>query len=139
MVATMIVAGNKTYAVVSVYSPPTEPLPIAALSSLKSMSKNIIIVGDFNAKHGRWKWHQVNKKGDELNNWLDENDLSVHNAGIRTSLRSNTTIDLIISTEPECNVQCQSLQYTSSDHYPILSEFNSIEFQNNNSYVPKTY
>jgi hypothetical protein len=51
MVATTIIAGNKTYAVASVYSPPTEPLPIAALSSLKSMSKNIIIVGDFNAKH----------------------------------------------------------------------------------------
>ena len=139
IVAITVKIGNKTYTVVSVYCPPTEPLSIAALSSLKSVSKNIIIVGDLNAKHLNWGCHQVNQKGNEFSKWLDEEDISVQNANIKTSLRSNTTIDCIISTEPEFSVQYQSLAYTSSDHLPILAEFNNIEIQNNKIYVPKIY
>ena len=41
IVAITVTIGNKTYTVVSVYCLPTEPLPIAALSSLKSVSKKL--------------------------------------------------------------------------------------------------
>ena len=140
IVAVTLNNGHKTYTIVSVYSPPHEPLPIATLSMLKSTSKNIIIVGDFNSKHVNWECPDPNTKGYVLAKWLDENDdLSVHNAGMITSLRSNTTIDLVMSTEPENNVQCRALPYKCSDHYPVLVDFSNIELQKTNSYVPKTY
>jgi hypothetical protein len=96
IVAVTIINNHKTYTIASVYSPSTEPLPIATLSLLRSTSNNIFIVDDFNSKHVNWGCSQANKKGYELGKWLDANDLTVHNAGMKTSLRSDTTIDLII-------------------------------------------
>ena len=58
---------------------------------------------------------------------------------MRTSLRSITTIDLIISTEQQHSVQCQPLPYNGSDHVPILAEFDNIKISNQQSeIVPKT-
>ena len=54
-----------------------------------------------------------------------------------TSLRSKTTIDLIISTEQERSVQCQQLPYNGSDHFPILAEFNTININNPQQYIQK--
>jgi len=139
IVAVTLINGYKSYTIASIYSPPNEPLPTATLTLLKSTSKNFIIVGDFNAKHASWECPQSNTKGYKLEEWLVENDLIVHNPGMITSRRSDTTIDLIISTEPESYVQCKALPYSCSDHYPVLTEFINIELQKINPYVPKTY
>ncbi|CAF0980460.1 unnamed protein product [Adineta steineri] len=99
IVAVTLINRHKTFTIASIYSPPNEPLPTATLSLSKAANKNFIIVGDFNSKHASWECPQANPKGYVLDKWLDENDLTVHNPGMITSLRSDTTIDLIISTE----------------------------------------
>ncbi|CAF4625871.1 unnamed protein product, partial [Rotaria socialis] len=96
-------------------SPPTDQLPLTSMSTLLKHSKNIIIVGDLNAKHPGWGCPQVNNKGRDLANWLNGHKLNVINAGIKTSLRSDTTIDLIISDEIPETSESQSLPYTRSD------------------------
>jgi hypothetical protein len=55
-----------------------------------------------------------------------------------TSLRSKTTIDLIISTEHEYSADCQQLPYYGSDHLPILTEFSNINLTNQDHFISKT-
>ena len=51
VVAVEITTGRQHTVIASIYSPPTEFLPIAAMFSLLNRAKNIIIAGDFSAKH----------------------------------------------------------------------------------------
>src|ERR1700722_15344391 len=63
-------ANKKSYIFTSVYSPPTENLPLQTMSETLKISKSNIIVGDFNAKHERWGCSMRNTKGRELHQWL---------------------------------------------------------------------
>ena len=54
-----------------------------------------------------------------------------------TSLRSDTTIDLILSSEDEPAVQCQSLPYYESDHIPILAEFTDLQIEDQQRMISK--
>ncbi|CAF4442034.1 unnamed protein product [Rotaria sp. Silwood2] len=137
IITLLLSINNKSYTVTSVYSPPTEPLPLQSMSEMLKISKSSIFVGDFNAKHEQWGCSLRNKKGRELEQWLRMNNLMVHNQGMTTSLRSKTTIDLIISTEHQFSVQCQPLAYNGSDHIPIMTEFANIPIINRNNPIPK--
>ncbi|CAF5183870.1 unnamed protein product, partial [Rotaria magnacalcarata] len=54
-----------------------------------------------------------------------------------TSLRSETTIDLIISNEHQYSVQSQPLAHNGSDHFPILTEFTDITTTEQINTIPK--
>jgi hypothetical protein len=99
IVAVRIRIDDQQFDVASIYSPPSEQLPLTTMTDLVKNTKNIIIAGDFNAKHHDWGCPQVNTKGRELVIWLIQNNLNVLNDGIRTSLGSNTTINLVISND----------------------------------------
>ena len=133
----LLACNNKSFAITSVYSPPTESLPLQYMTEILKMSKSNVIVGDFSAKHEQWGCSLRNKKGRELEQWLQMNDLAVHNQGMTTSLRSETTIDLIISNEQQFLVQCQPLAYKRSDHIPIMVDFANIPSIKRNNSIPK--
>ncbi|CAF2070985.1 unnamed protein product [Rotaria magnacalcarata] len=139
IIAVQVTIEQQHFVVASIYSPPTDQLPLSTMSILLEKSKNVIIVGDLNAKHGDWGCPQMNKKGRNLTDWLSKHHLNVLNAGIKTSLRSNTTIDLIISTEVPETTDSQSLPYTSSDHLPILTKFFRLNVSDSKLVVPRTY
>lgn len=139
VVAALVYVKDDPVVIASVYSPPTESLPITAMSSLMQFSKNVIIAGDLNAKHADWGCPQINTKGRQLSEWLLANELGILNAGTRTSLRSNTTIDLIIASYPPDTTRSTTLPYTGSDHLPVLTEFPSIDTSDDHVLVPKTY
>ncbi|CAF1560300.1 unnamed protein product [Didymodactylos carnosus] len=110
VVAVLVIFNTKTYVVASIYSPPEEPLSTAIMSSLMSFSKDVIICEDFNAKHVDWQCPTTNRKGRMLADWLTNNNiLEIHNPGLITSRRSDTTIDLIISSEAPTTVDCRTL------------------------------
>ncbi|CAF4285393.1 unnamed protein product [Rotaria sp. Silwood2] len=113
IVAVQLIIKNQTCAIVSIYSPPNELLPIQIMSSLTKNFKNIIIVGDLNAKHPNW--------------------------GYETSLRSDTTIDLVLTTPTIALSQCTTLPYTGSDHLPIFFDLSGINLQGNSYIISKTY
>ncbi|CAF1090325.1 unnamed protein product, partial [Rotaria magnacalcarata] len=94
---------------------------------------------DLNATRHAWGGPQVNTKGRDLANWLNEHKLNVLNAGIKTSLRSDTTIDLMISGEIPETSESQSLPYTCSDHLPILTKFYRLKALDTKLLVPRTY
>ncbi|CAF1041604.1 unnamed protein product [Didymodactylos carnosus] len=139
VVAALVSCKEKTFTIASFYSPPDEPIPKDALTSLMRFSNNLIIVGDFNAKHSNWQCPTINTKGRRLSEWPDGKNLEIHNSGMKTSLRSDTTIDLIISSENPPFVDCHTLPYTGSDHLPVLASFVGISCSDETIYVPKTY
>jgi endonuclease/exonuclease/phosphatase (EEP) superfamily protein YafD len=139
IVAAMIHPKEKPLVIASIYSPPTEPLPLRTMSSLIAVSKNIILAGDLNAKHADWGCSQTNSKGRQLAEWLRMNDLEVLNVGMKTSLRSDTTIDLIISSNTSGASSTKSLPFTGSDHLPVFAEFPDIDVNDDYVLVPKTY
>jgi Endonuclease-reverse transcriptase len=130
---------DQQFVIASIYSPPTEQLPITAMSTLLNISKNIIIIGDLNAKHHDWGCPQINTKGRVLADWIINHNLNVLNSGIKTSLRSNTTIDLFISSEVPETSQCHSLAYAGSDHLPLLTKFLGLNTSADIHLVPRTY
>jgi hypothetical protein len=109
------------------------------MTKLLNLSKNIIITGDLNAKHLDWGCPQVNTKGRILADWLITHNLNVLNAGVKTSLRSNTTIDLVISSEVPETTECQTLAYFCSDHLPLITKFLRLNTSSDNHLVPRTY
>ncbi|CAF4326506.1 unnamed protein product [Rotaria sp. Silwood2] len=110
------------------------------MSSLLTYSNHIIIFGDFNAKHTQWGCSTINSKGDQLAQWINVHNLIIHNPNMPTSLRSPTTIDLIISNDQQGSVDCSLLPYNCSDHYPIFIAFSNILLTTNQQQlISKTY
>ncbi|CAF4501181.1 unnamed protein product, partial [Rotaria sp. Silwood2] len=140
IVAVQLIIKNQTYAIVSIYSPPNESLPLKIMSSLRKNFKNIVIVGDLNAKHTSWGCTTINHKGRILAEWLDNIGIyEIQNQGMKTSLRSDTTIDLVLTTSTLSLSQSQTLPYTGNDHLPLFFEFNGITLQDSYYTISKTY
>lgn len=138
--AIQIFIKGETFTIVSIYSPPSERLPLEAMSSITKNSNNIIMVGDLNSKHSNWGCSTTNQKGKILADWLDITQaLEIQNHGMKTSLRSDTTIDLVLTTPNISFAQCKTLPYLGSDHLPIFIELDGILLQSNFYTVPKTY
>ncbi|CAF1600172.1 unnamed protein product [Rotaria magnacalcarata] len=139
-VAFQVIVKNQTYVLASIYSPPNEPVPLKTMSSLNRISKNVIIVGDLNAKHPNWGCTSMNHKGRLLAEWLENSDkYAIQNHGMKTSLRSDTTIDLVLTTPTISLSHCGTLSYIGSDHLSILMELDGISLQDNNYTISKTY
>ena len=110
------------------------------MSSLLTHALQTILLGDFNVKHTEWGCLINNSKGEQLLKWINENKLILHNSNMKTSLRSSTTIDLIISNQQIGSVNSSLLPYTCSDHYPIFIEFSNIVITSKDQQsFPKTY
>jgi hypothetical protein len=89
---------NKKYTVAVVYSPPSEEVPINILSRLHRYNRNLILIGDLNARHPNWHDVASNSCGHRLAEWIDEKQkLKTFNSAKPTSTRSRAVIDLIIA------------------------------------------
>ncbi|CAF4019794.1 unnamed protein product [Rotaria sp. Silwood1] len=137
IIAASMLVNNKHITITSVYSPLTQELQLEHMSTILKISPVNIIVGDFNAKSSIGGCPQGNKKGHELESWIKKNKLNILNFGMITSLRSRTTIDLIISSENELTTHCQQLPYNGSDHTPIFAEFNNINITHHQNFIHK--
>ncbi|CAF4996118.1 unnamed protein product [Rotaria sp. Silwood1] len=124
--AAIITLNDSTYTITSIYSPSNTPLPLKTMSLLLTYSNHTILLGDFNAKHIDWGCSTTNPKGAQLLKWINDNNLIIHNTNMSTSLRSSNIIDLIISNQQRDSIDCTSLPYTCSDHFPIFIEFSNI-------------
>jgi Endonuclease-reverse transcriptase len=128
---------NKKYTVAVVYSPPSEEVPIDILNRLYRYNRNLILIGDLNARH--FNWHDVtsNSCGHRLAEWIEAKpNLKIFNSAKPTSIRSRAVIDLIIApshVSSELADIDQKMRVT--DHYPVhwrLSSFkshSSIEYE----------
>jgi hypothetical protein len=137
LIAADVFDSNKTYTVAVVYSPPTEEVPIVILNRLHRHNQNLILIGDFNARHSDWHDVTNNSDGHRLAAWIDEKpNLTIFNSSQPTSTRSRAVIDPIIApsnVSTELAKTDQNVRVT--DHYPVhwrLSSFKShseIEYE----------
>ncbi|CAF1492317.1 unnamed protein product [Rotaria magnacalcarata] len=139
VIAVRITVENGQFIVASICSSPTEPLPLSTMTNLLKKSKNIVLTGEFNAKHSDWNCAQVNSKGRILVDWLNKHNLKVLNNGTRTSLHSNTIVDLVISSEIPETTESQTLPYMGSDHLPIFTKFLRLNLLIDMHIVPCTF
>ena len=97
LIAVDVFNSNKKYTVAVVYSPPSEEVPIVILNGLHRHNRNLILIGDLNARHSNWHDVTVNSCGHRLAEWIDEKqNLKIFNSAKPTSTRSRAVIDLII-------------------------------------------
>ena len=130
LIAADVFNSNKKYTVAVIYSPPSEEVPIDILNRLHRYNRNLISIGDLNARH--FNWHDVtsNSCGHRLAEWIEaKQNLKIFNSTKPTSTRSRAVIDLIIAP---CHVSSDFAEIDQkmrvSDHYPVhwrLSSFNS--------------
>eukprot|EP00116_Pleurobrachia_bachei_P001641 sb/3461903/ len=87
---------------------------------------NMIIAGDFNARHASWG-DKTNAKGIQLSNWISETGLVLHNIigqATREEAGHKSTLDLTLTNERGARLikNWQRGQRNGSDHYLLSYE-----------------
>ena len=128
LIAVDVFNSNKRYTVAVIYSPPVEKVPIDLLDRLHRYNRNLLLVGDLNARHPDWHDVTSNSCGRQLAQWLEKQpELKIFNPSRPTSMRSQAIIDLIIApSRASSDLAVIDQKMRVSDHYPVhwrLSSF----------------
>ena len=94
-----------------------------------------ILCGDFNAHNILWSGRKNDKRGEQLEEFMSQNDLGLLNTDIKTHFnrtqRSWSLLDLsIIHPALYLDFDCDILDFHGSDHTPIMITFNKELFEN---------
>ena len=130
---------NKRITLATVYSPPSEKLPVTILDCLYQYNRNLILIGDFNARYFRWHDIITSAKGCQLDDWITEKEnLRVYNSPQSTSTRSQAILDLIIAPQQLSSelTDVDQLMHVT-DHYPIHWNVSSLDLNNVSQYELK--
>ena len=117
--------------IVNVYNPPSNSIDINVLSYFKRFS-NILLCGDFNARHRMWDVGSPNNNGYRLVEFIEENDFTVLNITQSTHMVFNTSLNtsLIVLTISSPNIahKCCVVvtnNFMGSDHCVIDVKINA--------------
>ena len=107
------------------------------LNGLHRYNRNLILIGDLNARRPNWHDASSNSSGHRLAEWIDaKQNLKIFNSAKPTSTRSWAVIDLIIASShvlSELAEIDQKMRVT--DHYPVhwrlssSTSHSSIEYE----------
>jgi ribonuclease HI len=136
--AVQIVLSQLTLTLCSLYLPPdiTSSCLIHNLDALISyLPKPFLILTDANAHHPSWGSLQSDRKGNTINEWLNDRGLTLLNTGEPTFLSAAGTfshIDITIATPDIASIFTWHVHHDSynSDHFPIMID-SSLNFTNN--------
>ena len=87
---------------------------------------NTILIGDFNATVREWNSPLTDKRGEDVKEWIEENNLNYIPSSSHSSKRSLRNIDLSFSNIT--NISCETLHFGSSDHWPLVLTCENISF-----------
>ena len=138
-IAADVLNSSKKYTVAVVYSPPSEEVPINILNRLHQYNRNLILIGDLNARHPNWHDVTSNTCGHRLAEWIDEKqNLKIINSAKPTSTRSRAVIDLIIAPYRISSDLAEIDQKMRvSDHYPVHGRLSSFISHSRTEYEVK--
>lgn len=93
-----------------------------------SNTKNYyIIAGDLNAKHKRWKNNSYNTRGNQIDKWLEKNDLKyriqLYNTDIPTYPRGESYLDICIADQ---RLHFQTINNNELKAIPYDSDHNAV-------------
>lgn len=118
------------YIICNVYIPPLRELTVRDLNKLASqLGDEFIILGDFNSHNSLWGSKKIDRKGKNVEEFLDGSDAMILNTGENTHLnygsKTFTAIDLAMATPNLFSMIKWSVEkdLRLSDHFPIVLEF----------------
>ena len=120
-----LVLPETSVTVFNVYSPPDKQLQ---LDSIAVDPHNWIITGDFNSHSPSWGYRELNRKGEDLEDWTSSNQLILINKPedlptfYSRVWRTTTTPDLAFATDDIHSISNRevSTQLGGSDHRPVI-------------------
>ena len=127
------------YTIYNCYCPPTECLP---LEDIETQDESFIVVGDFNSHSPSWGYEDLNTRGEELENWITDNNLQLlmneddPDTYFSRAWKTTSNPDLALMTDDLTGVSTRKVlnQLAGSDHRPILIEI--TESPNDNARPP---
>ncbi|KAK0169435.1 hypothetical protein PV328_012052 [Microctonus aethiopoides] len=128
---------NNNLILTTVYAPPSnrekfekEFDELFQKLELSNTKNYYIIAGDLNAKHKRWKNNSYNTRGNQIDKWLEKNDLKyriqLYNTDIPTYPRGESYLDICIADQrlhfqTINNNELRAIPY-DSDHNAVLMD-----------------
>ena len=96
-------------------------MPTVILNRLHQHNRNLILIGDLNARHRNWHNVISDSCGRRLARWIDgKQNLNIFNSSQRTSTQSQAVIDLIIAPSHVSSELAESDQKMRViDHFPV--------------------
>ncbi|MEW8548699.1 MAG: reverse transcriptase family protein, partial [Candidatus Thiodiazotropha sp.] len=121
---------NEVFFIIVVYVPPNKVEQMTLLGKLvkgaSALYRNIIVVGDMNAKSTTWGNTEINGAGNVLESIVDETDLICMNDSLPTYRNSHSVIDLfLVRSHMNRKIRyCQTLTHENvrSDHISVLMD-----------------
>lgn len=120
-----LVLSDMPVTVLNVYSPPDKQIQ---LDSILVDPQSWIITGDFNSHSPSWGYPELNRKGEDVENWTDGNHLVLINRPddpptfYSRVWRTTSTPDLAFATDDIHSIAQRevSAQLGGSDHRPVI-------------------
>ncbi|GFW38917.1 probable RNA-directed DNA polymerase from transposon X-element [Trichonephila clavipes] len=125
--------GENPLLIASIYIPPTTT-PSACIHDLEeifALEHSSILCGDYNAHHTHWGCYDINPRGQQIKNLIDNTDTDIvaPNTPTRFGYNSASTIDFALTRNIYWISDIVSSPELSSDHTPIILNFQiSIQF-----------
>ena len=115
--------------ILNFYCPDNQPL---SLDTIKVPDSSFIAVGDFNSHSQSWGYSQMDRRGEEVEDWQDEHHLVLINSPNDTPTfysrrwRTTSTPDLALCTEDVHQDITREVgeQLGGSDHRPVFLKIN---------------
>ena len=126
--------GKQKFEITNYYCPNDKPL---SLGTMKVSGDGFLVVGDFNSHSQSWGYTTMDKRGEEVENWQDDNGFILLNDPKDTHTfysrpwKTLSTPDLAFSTpDLSGNIDREvGKQLGGSDHRPVFLTMNSIQFK----------
>ena len=123
-IATKIKLQNTEIIVISYYVAPTQEIFLPEVIKILKNNKNVIILGDLNAKNQLWYCRETNKTGESVEQLIQSQNLIIHNNKTPTFIYSNNILDLMLSSESLSNhiFDFDTNNIIKSDHMMITAK-----------------
>ena len=117
--------GTRTTSAICLYNPPKYKLDTALLHKLLTIPGDVIVGGDFNARHRFWNCARSNPNGKVLFEFVTTRTGYLHYPSGPTFLPSSSgqtpsTLDLILCNSPQLVDEVYTKYAGSSDHLPLF-------------------
>lgn len=100
----------------------------ADLTTLFSLGNNVIVIGDFNARHPAWNDLYTNNYGRIINNFCAQNNIAIHSTSTPTHISPDgdgSFIDFCLTKNIFFPSETEVITDFSSDHLPIMVSFST--------------
>jgi len=118
---------SETVRIIAIYWPAGQTRALEELEPY--IIENTIITGDFNASIKEWGSESSDKRGRNLKEWVEKNNLCYIPSTSHSSKRSNRNIDLTFTNIGGTRVE--TLKIGTSDHWPVIITCENVGFDEN--------